>query len=480
MTSLVFAGLYFGFIGSGSRYVQGIVYSRNSFTFPTHYTEPDDGSDRAFILEQEGRVVVIDKGNVQDKTVAIDLKEVRDFYKDWEGGLLGLEFSPQFSIDNYIYLFYTINDTSRHSSVDDCETCINSTISRFTMDSTNTNKIDPTSEMVLLEIPQFRSNHRGGMLSFGPDGMLYVNIGDALTGQSQLLSVFYGKILRIDVSSPSNGKNYTIPADNPYAGNTDGYKEEIYAYGFRNPWRSSFDSLTGDLWVGDVGNFTSEEVNVVESGKNYGWPFKEGHDCVKTQPNCSGDFAEAILAYPHELDTETSFIEKLFGLSDDLDLPNGVSVIGGHVYRGSNFPELVGKYVFADYTGSVWALDFNGASKELNSIEFVTRFPDSISSIGKTIDGELRFLGHTLGYVYKIEYLTNFIVTLIVFLLVTISIATIVATLWVWLKFKRNNETFDFKTNLRPIFKRTALLFVLILILIGLSFLLELIYKLIF
>lgn len=471
MTSLVFAGFYFGFIGGGSRFAQGIVYPRNSFRFPTHYVEPNDDSDRAFVLEQDGKVIVFDKDNVQDKTTAIDLKEERNFFKDWEGGLLGLEFSPQFSVDQFLYLFYTVNDTSRHPSTDNCETCINSTISRFTMDATELDRIDPDSELVLLQIPQFRSNHRGGQLNFGPDGMLYVNVGDALTGQSQLLSAFYGKILRIDVNAPSDGKNYTIPADNPFAGNVNGYKEEIYAYGLRNPWRGSFDSKTGDFWVGDVGNFTREEVNLIESGRDYGWPIKEGHDCVKTQPNCSGDFEEAVLAYPHEQDTDTSFFDRLFGA--DLDKPYGASVIGGHVYRGSNFPDLVGKYVFADYTGSVWALDFNSATKKTNSIEFITRFPDSLSSIGKTVDGELYFTGHTLGYIYELDSLTNVIITLVVILLVTVSVAMILATTWVWLKFKRNNETFEFKVNMKPILKRTALLSVVIIILIALSFALE-------
>lgn len=476
MTSIVFAGFYFGYIGSGSRFAQGVVYQSDEFTFPINYVEPDDDSDRVFILEQKGKVIVFDKDNVKNKKVAIDLDPIREFHFDWEGGLLGMEFSPQFATDNLLYLFYTVNDTSRHPDTNDCQPCINLTISRFTIDNNDRNKINASSELILLKIPQSRTNHRGGQLSFGPDGMFYVNIGDGTMGTAGSLTDFLGKILRIDVRSGSGGLNYTIPPDNPFVGNLEGYKEEIYAYGLRNPWRSSFDEVTGTLWTGDVGNFTWEEVDIIESGKNYGWPSKEGEECVYHKVTCPGDFTEPVIAYPHEPEESSTFFERIFGLSDDLKHPSGTAVIGGYVYRGSNFQELVGKYVFSDYTGGVWAIDYNYVSKTVESLEFLTRFPDTISSIGQGLDGELYFTGHILGYIYELKYLTNFLVTISVILLVMISVSLIVGTLWVRIRFIRKNETFDYKAELKPILNRTMFVFIIIIGLIGLSYMLQLLF----
>ncbi|MHA2099985.1 MAG: PQQ-dependent sugar dehydrogenase, partial [Candidatus Kariarchaeaceae archaeon] len=468
MTSLVFAGFYFGYIGGGSKFAQGVVYSSDEFEFPINYIEPNDGTNRAFILEQKGKVIVFEKGNVGDKKVALDLKAVRDFHFDWEGGLLGIEFSPNFVVDNYVYLFYTANDTTRHPSTDSCTTCINSILSRFTIDTDNPNKLNESSELILLQIPQFREWHRAGQLNFGPDGMLYVNVGEGLQGGDDL-NDFYGKILRIDVTTTSPGLNYSIPVDNPFVGNLNGFKEEIYAYGLRNPWRSSFDFLTGTLWVADVGLDSWEEINIVREGQDYGWPFMEGTYCTDDWLGCSTEnYTAPNYVYPHKKNTSSSFFERIFGNQDELDKPSGRAIIGGHVYRGSNFPELIGKYVFADYSGVVWALDYDFINDEVETVEYITRFPDTISSVGKTSSGELYFTGHLLGYIYKLEYLTNFIVTVVVFLLIAISASMIFATLWVNFRVKGKTEPFDFRKLMKPILNRSMIIFMIIILLIGL------------
>ncbi|MFV2016399.1 MAG: sorbosone dehydrogenase family protein, partial [Candidatus Heimdallarchaeota archaeon] len=365
---------------------------------------------------------------------------------------------------------------SRDPDTDNCNPCINLTISRFTIDNQNKNKINESSELIFLKIPQSRRNHRGGQLTFGPDGMLYISIGDGTMGTAGRLTDYNGKILRVDVSAGSGGLNYTIPPDNPFAGNSEGYKEEIYAYGLRNPWRTSFDKVTGTFWVGDVGNFTWEEINIVESGDNYGWPAKEGNDCVYFRATCPGNFTDPLVAYPHEPEDSSTFLEKLFGLSNELDKPSGTSVIGGFVYRGSNFPELVGKYIFADYTGGVWAIEYNFIAQSLESIEFLTRFPDTISSIGQGLDGELYFTGHLLGYIYEIKSLTNFIISITVILLIMISVSAIIGTIWVKLSLKRKKQTFDLRAELRSILNRAMFVFIVILLLIGLTYLIQLIF----
>lgn len=476
MTSIVFASFYFGFIGGNAKYTQGVVYPNAGFDFPINYIEPEDNSNRVFILEQKGKVMVFDKTDSGNQRVALDLSKRTNFHYDWEGGLLGIVFSPQFTIDNFVYLFYTVNDTSRDPDVDNCGPCVNSTISRFTIDQNDKNKINESSELIILKIPQFRSWHRGGQLNFGPDGNLFINVGDSLQGGADLTD-FYGKILRVDVSTPAGGLNYSIPFDNPFIGNIQGYREEIYAYGLQNPWRSSFDPLTSTFWVADVGLDSWEEISVVESGKNYGWPYMEGNDCSQNHPNCDvNNYTKPVFSYPHERNSSDSFFDKILGRSDEVDEPLGTAVIGGYVYRGSNFQELKGKYIFADYTGVVWALDYNFISGSVKSTEFITRFPDTISSIGVGNDDELYFTGHVLGYIYRLRYLADAFVTFLLFILITFSASTILATIWISIKLRGSEEPVSFKSQIKPILKRALIIFIVILFLIGLSFLLQLIY----
>ncbi len=267
-----------------------------------------------------------------------------------EEGLLGLAFSPDFSTDRRVYLFYTAGSPRR------------GVLSRFRAPG---NAIDMSSEQVLLEIPQPFANHNGGHLAFGPDGMLYVAVGDGGSAgdpqrNGQDLGTLLGSILRLDVS----GQAYTIPPDNPFVG-TAGARGEIYAYGFRNPWRFSFDSATGALWAGDVGQDQWEEVDRVVRGGNYGWNTLEGFVCFRASGCDTSGLRAPRAAYSHE---------------------RGCSVTGGYVYRGPSMPELVGWYVYGDFcSGNIWAV--NTADGSAPVLLAQTGLP--ISSFGQLPSGEL-------------------------------------------------------------------------------------------
>ncbi len=267
-----------------------------------------------------------------------------------EEGLLGLAFSPEFESDGRVYLYYTVGDPRR------------SVLSRFQVVG---DEINVESETVLLEVPQPFSNHNGGQIAFGPDGYLYVGLGDGGSGgdpegNGQDVSTLLGSILRLDVS----GEGYAVPPDNPFV-DTRGGRPEIYAYGLRNPWRFSFDRATGDLWAGDVGQNTWEEVDRIAAGGNYGWNVMEGFECYESE-SCDTTGLEAPrAAYGHD---------------------EGCSVTGGYVYRGPSMPELDGWYVYGDYcSGKVWAVNTVDDSAPILLAD--SGLP--IASFGELPDGEL-------------------------------------------------------------------------------------------
>jgi hypothetical protein len=242
------------------------------------------------------------------------------------------------------------------------------------------------SELILLVVNQPFANHKGGQLAFGADGYLYIGLGDGGSagdpfGNAQNRSSLLGKILRIDVDSPSGGRNYGIPADNPYAGNTLGYREEIYAYGFRNPWRFSFDSATQRLWVADVGQDQREEIDIVEKGKNYGWNIMEASLCYSPPTGCNTTGLELpIWEYAH---TE------------------GIAVIGGYVYHGSKMPELDSAYVYGDYgSGRIWALRYDGTSTAVNTLLVDSTL--GITSFGLDEENEL-YICASDGKIYQFQ-----------------------------------------------------------------------------
>jgi uncharacterized repeat protein (TIGR03806 family) len=314
---------------------------------------------RLLIVEQPGKVKSLKNGesqatlilNLQDRVTAISPGGD-------ERGLLGMAIHPRTS--NRVFLSYTTREPLR------------SRISEFRYDLAS-NRIDPASESIILELPQPFSNHNGGDIAFGKDGMLYIAFGDGGSGNDpqgngQSLNTLLGKILRIDID---HAKPYTIPTSNPFANRNDA-KKEIFAYGLRNPWRFSFDRLTGELWAGDVGQGKYEEIDLIESGKNYGWNTMEGKHCLRGN-TCN----TAGLTLPvHE-----------YGRAD------GFSVTGGFVYRGTKIPSLNGKYVFGDFgSGKIWALANQGNGNV--SVELLLESQRNISSFGEDQNGELLVLDH--------------------------------------------------------------------------------------
>ncbi|MFQ6115623.1 MAG: PQQ-dependent sugar dehydrogenase [bacterium] len=361
-----------------------------TFSKPVFLTHSNDGTNRVFVVEQAGRIEVFENNasvTSADVDVFLDIRgRVND--SDTEMGLLGLAFHPDFENNGFFYVNYTSGSFLQPRTV----------ISRFSRDSNDPNLADPNSEFILLEIPQPFRNHNGGMLQFGPgDGYLYVAMGDGGSGgdpeeNGQDLTTLLGAILRIDVDNRSGGLNYGIPPDNPFVGNTLGFREEIWAFGLRNPWRFSIDSVTNELWVGDVGQNKWEEVDLIEKGKNYGWDIMEGFHCFEPPSDCdTTGLIKPIVEYPH---------------FDDFGDWVGCSITGGYLYRGNLQPELVGTYIYGDFcTGNIWMLRYeNGqilADSLLISGLVAGGISAAISSFGVDENNELYILDHRIGRIYR-------------------------------------------------------------------------------
>ncbi|WP_194974284.1 PQQ-dependent sugar dehydrogenase [Aquiflexum lacus] len=332
--------------------------------------------DRIFIAEQRGLISVFQNNiEVEEKSVFLNI-ESRVNDQGNEEGLLGLAFHPDYENNGFFFVNYTATSPRR------------TVISRFQVSASDPNRANESSELVILEIPQPFSNHNGGQLSFGPDGYLYIASGDGGSGgdpqnHGQRLETLLGAILRIDIDAQDNGRNYAIPADNPFVNNQEGVKEEIYAYGLRNPWRFSFDSQTNDLWTGDVGQNRAEEIDIITIGGNYGWRTMEGFSCFNPASGCDQEGLELpILEYTHT---------------------NGDrSVTGGFVYRGTEVSELQGLYVYADFvSGRIWTMDFSDFDNPVNTELMRANF--SVSSFGIDQSNELYLCGFD-GKIYKFGY----------------------------------------------------------------------------
>jgi glucose/arabinose dehydrogenase len=282
-----------------------------------------------------------------------------------ECGLLGLAFDPGFERNGWFYCYHATPELS--------------TISRFSVDSLNRDSVVESSEKIIMSIPSSGiANHKGGQISFGPDGYLYIALGDAsYNGDenkvAQNPASLLGKILRIDVHDTTGGRPYGIPPENPYAGATNGRRGEIFAYGFRNPWRFSFDLPTGRLWVGDVGHEWSEEIDLVVAGANYGWSIIEGRTCFRATECDSTGLTMPVWVHTHS----------------GPDSTRGASITGGFVYRGTRFPDLVGKYIYGDIGGNIWALDYQPDGESTSYL--VVSSDLSIIAFGRDSDGELYF-----------------------------------------------------------------------------------------
>lgn len=355
------------------------IFTGLTFDAPLLMLQAPADTTRWFVLERAGRVRVFanNSGVSTFNTDFIDLRSRVD--TAGEGGLLGMAFHPNFSSNGHVFLHWTQTGAPMVSFV-----------SRFTTIAGGT-ALDPASEVVILRMNHPFTNHKGGHIAFGPDGHLYVGVGDGggsgdPNGNAQDTTDMLGSILRIDVNS---GSPYSIPADNPFAGNPNctadpnvsaGNCPEIYAWGFRNPWRWSFDMLTGTLWVADVGQNAWEEVDQVTRGGNYGWNSREGAHCFNPPTGCStAGLIEPVAEYGHSL---------------------GNSITGGYVYRGTSVNGLGGTYVFGDFgTGRIWRLVSSGGAFTMSELLDTTL---SIASFSQDNNGEIYVVDIAGDALYRI------------------------------------------------------------------------------
>lgn len=340
-----------------------------SFTNPVDIQRTPERSGKLFVVEQGGTIKSFDNTSaVKSSNVFLDMKD--RVVSGGERGLLGLAFHPDFESNGYIYVNYTASpDGTTH-------------ISRFTVSGGAAGQADPNSELSLLTVAQPFSNHNGGALAFGPDGFLYIALGDGGSGgdplgHAQNKASLLGKMLRINVDSTSGGLNYSIPSSNPFKGNSEGWREEIYAFGLRNPWRFSFDTANGELWAGDVGQGAKEEIDIISNGGNFGWNIMEGSDCFENGCSTAG-LILPIFDYPRS---------------------QGQSVTGGYVYRGKNIPALGGSYIYGDFvSGKIWVLRRTESAVSNNEL-IDTDY--GISTFGVDDDQELFVADYMSGKLYK-------------------------------------------------------------------------------
>jgi uncharacterized protein (TIGR03437 family) len=321
----------------------------SNLRFPVLVTNARDGSNRLFIVELNGRIKVLQPG-ATTTTEFIDLGSVvsiTEFIGD-EFGLLGLAFHPNFTSNRKFYVHYSRKGDNA------------TVIAEYKVSETNRNVADPTTARILFTTPQPFANHNGGTIEFGPDGFLYIALGDGGSGndpgnRSQNLESYLGKMLRIDVDSKTGTLEYGIPADNPFAGAIAGL-DEIYALGLRNPWRCSFDRKTGELYAADVGQGLIEEVDIITRGANYGWRTYEGTRCTNLNGACNpAGFVAPLIEYLHQ---------------------NGrCSVTGGYVYRGARGTFTPGAYIYGDYcTGEIFSFVNNNSSVVRNAGARISSF----------------------------------------------------------------------------------------------------------
>lgn len=353
-----------------------------AFFFPTEMTTAGDNSNRFFVTEQAGRIYLFDiNKNVSQRKLFLDITDRVHFSGSFgdENGLLGLTFHPDYTNNGYFYVKYSRLNNNKPESV----------VSRFQVSVANPDSAISSSEYILLVQPQPFFNHNGGCIRFGSDGYLYISLGDGggtadPLNSGQRINTLLGKILRINVDTSSGNLNYGIPASNPFADSTNPeVRKEIYAYGFRNVWKFSFDNWTDSLWAADVGEQRIEEVNVVRKGGNYGWRCYEGTLPFNTT-GCGpvSEYIFPVYEYGH---TE------------------GRSITGGFVYRGTKYNEIFGKYIYGDYiSGRTWALEWDGI---LAVNEQLTQQSFLISTFGEDENGDLYLMRYSgqFGEIYILE-----------------------------------------------------------------------------
>ncbi|MCH7760560.1 PQQ-dependent sugar dehydrogenase [candidate division TA06 bacterium] len=343
----------------------------SGFQLPTYLTHAGDGSGRIFVVEKPGQIKIIKEGEVLSNPFLDIASQVRS--RESERGLLSVAFHPNYRENGRFFVNYSNLEG-------------NTVIAEY-MIGDHPDQANTKSERIFLTIKQPASNHNGGGLEFGPDGYLYIGMGDGGAaadpwGNAQNTETFLGKMLRIDVDGDDP---YGIPEVNPFIG-MEGYRPEIWAYGLRNPWRYSFDAETGDLYIADVGQYKWEEIHVQPAkspgGENYGWDILEGFNAFELPEGYDLDqLTMPVLEYDHDL---------------------GCSITGGYVYRGKKYPSSTGTYFFSDFcAGTIWGLKKNSKG-EWEWAEFLdTQL--AVSSFGVDEEGEIYVLDYNEGTVYQLR-----------------------------------------------------------------------------
>lgn len=361
------------------------AYPDLKFLRPLWLCESPDGSKRIFVAQQDGKVLILPKERTGKETkMFLDISDRKPWEKN-EEGLLGFAFHPKYKSNGKFYICYTQQNPKR------------SVISEFLVSKENPDEADISSERVILEIPQPDWNHNGGQVSFGPDGFLYIAVGDGSAPNDHLQNgqrrgTLLAKILRIDVNSKTGDLPYGIPRNNPFVNDKE-FRPETFAWGLRNPWRFSFDRKTGELYCADVGQAKWEEIDLIKKGGNYGWSYREGfHDFTNTPP-ANAKLVDPILEYPHTPQLSTNHTP-------------GLSVTGGYVYRGKKIPNLRGVYLYGDFlSGTIWGLRAKKGKVITHGVlEFQPKgvAPRQIASFGEDADGEVYVLGYD-GTIYEFE-----------------------------------------------------------------------------
>jgi glucose/arabinose dehydrogenase len=375
---------------------------------PVWMSEAPDGSGRFFIVYQAGKILIVKKGSDGGDAKEFLNIEDRHPYFENEDGLMSIAFHPGFKTNGLFYIYYNQRNPA-DQNLKPLNFPYRSVVSEFKVSASDPDKADMSSERILLEVPQPFWNHKGGELCFGPDGYLYLGLGDGGAaddpyGSGQNTATLLAKMLRIDVNSRSSlgsGWNrhelqYGIPSDNPFVNEPDmafGARKEIFAYGLRNPWRYSFDRATGDLWVGDVGQELWEEVDLVTKGGDYGWSMREGAHHFKPGPS-GAQYIDPIMEYTHRTNLQSQ------GMFPDHSI--GLCVIGGYVYRGKKYPSLDGVYIYGDYNlGTIWGFRYDRDAHKVTAEGTLLQQPKNITSFAEDADGELYVLTQG-GEIYSI------------------------------------------------------------------------------
>jgi glucose/arabinose dehydrogenase len=370
----------------------GVAFPNLRFDRPVALAYPADDSGLLFVVEQHQAKIwsFPNQADTTDKQLFLELPD--PIHRGNEEGLLGLAFHPRYRENGQFFVYYSANDAGKRRSV----------VSRFQVSHENARKADPSSEQrIWVSADDPFENHNGGTIAFGPDGYLYITLGDGgladdplSTGQNP--GDWFASILRIDVDHPSDGKPYGIPADNPARKSRTHahWAPEVYCIGLRNVWKFSFDRKTGELWAGDVGQNLWEMVHRIKSGGNYGWSIREGFHPFQPQRRQRADRASRIqppiVEYPHAPSARRS--------------DSGLSITGGYVYRGQALPELEGVYVYGDFeTGRIWGLRYQDgkvlAGGEL--IDVAQQPKLNIASFAEDREGELYILAFD-GRIHKL------------------------------------------------------------------------------